>query len=125
MISNPATLSSGMLLAERASISKRGDALIIIAQCLAQYLPGVLAQQRRRRRIDSRREAHIERRFDIGNHPCSRMRNLAKTMPLTCFGCVESLLDGSQITNRNVGFLHLCHPILELVAGKDPGDDGA
>src|ERR1700758_5889135 len=74
-------LSGCMLLAERTCVCKRGDALVVIAQCVAQDLFGVLAQQRRRRRVDRRCQTHIERRFDVGDHARSRVRNLADAMP--------------------------------------------
>src|ERR1700730_7466183 len=122
---SPAVLGSGMLLAKGPCAVSPAYALVVIAQCLAQDLLGVLAQQWRRRWINRRRQAHIERRFDIGDHACSRMRNLAETMPFACFGRVEPLLHGSQIANRDVGLLHLGHPVLELVAGKDPRNNGA
>ncbi len=53
------------------------------------------------------------------------MRDLAEAMTIAHFRRVESLLDGTKIANRYVGLLHLRHPVLELVAGKNPGNDGA
>src|SRR5215813_3177571 len=47
------------------------------------------------------------------------MWNSAEPMPFTRFRRVESLLHRTEIADRNIGLLHLRHPILELVACKD------
>src|SRR5258707_5097126 len=82
---------------------KRCDAGIVVAECLAQNILCMLAQQGRGDRVGDRRQVKAERRFDIGDRACGRVRNLADAMALAHFRRVESLLDSTQITDRDIG----------------------
>src|SRR5260370_4291561 len=79
------------------------DAGIIVAESLAQNVLCMLAQQGRGDRVGDRRQIKAERRFDVGDRACGRVRNLADAMALAHFRRVESLLDSTQITDRDIG----------------------
>src|SRR5438270_5561214 len=112
-------------LPECARFGKPCKPFIVIAKCLAQNIPGVLAEQWRRYGIDRGSEAHIEWRFDIGDRACGRVRNTAQPMALARFGRIEALLDRPKIANRYIGLLHLGDPVLKPVAREDSGNNGA
>src|SRR5471032_881085 len=78
-------------LPERPGFGQRSDAGIVIAERLAQHRSGVLAEQGRCDRIDHRRQFHAERRFDIGDRACGRVRNLAEAMTLATAGSVPNI----------------------------------
>src|SRR5207244_11304926 len=99
-------------LPESAHSSKPSKPVIAVAKCLAQNLLGVFAEQWRRYGINHGSQAHIERRFDIGDGASGRVRDTAQAMALARFGRIEPLLDRAKIANRYVGLLHLGHPIL-------------
>ena len=61
----------------------------------------------------------------LGTVPAVGCGISAEAMAIAHFRCVESLLDGAQIADRNVGLLHLRHPVLEPIAGKHAGNDRA
>src|SRR5664280_2530867 len=79
-------------------VGKRGDATVVIAERLAQNVPRMFAEQRRGDGVDDRRQAEMDRRFDIGDRACGRVRYLTNAMALAYFRRVESLLDGPKIT---------------------------
>src|SRR5205823_6868677 len=111
-------------LPESPRLGQGRDTSLIIAEGLSEHFPGVLAEQWRRHRIDGWRQAHVQRRVNIGDGARRRMRNAAETMTVAHFRRVEAFLDGAQIADRYVGLLHLRHPMLTTVAGKDTGNDG-
>src|SRR5918999_1440271 len=96
-----------------------------LADRILEYFPGMLTQQRRRHGLDGWRQAHLQRRFNIGDSARGRMRDPAEAMAVAYFRRVESFLYRAQIANRYVGLLHLRHPVLKPVGRKDTGDDGA
>ena len=112
-------------LPERPGFGQLCDARIVIAERLVQHRFGVLAEQGRCDRIYHRRQFHAQRRFDIGDRARGRVRDPAEAMTLAHFRCVEPLLDGTKIADRNIGLLHLRDPVLQLVARKNLADDGA
>src|SRR5437868_11814125 len=77
--------------------------VVVIAECLAQNVIGMFAEQRCSYGLDHRGQAHIERSFDIGDRTCSRVRDTAQAAALARFGRIEPLLDRAKITNRYVG----------------------
>src|SRR5271168_907254 len=115
----------GQYLAEHAGFRQRGNPRLVIAERIAQYVPGVLAEQRRCDGIDDRRQRHIEWGFDVRNGACFGMRDLADAMALTRLRRVKGFFHGAQETDRNIGRLHSRHPILAGVLRKDFGEDGA
>src|SRR6267142_2286533 len=112
-------------LPESPRLGQGRDTAVVVSERLSKHFPGVLAEQRRRHGIDRRRQAHMERRFNVGNSARRRMRDPAETVAVAHFRSVEAFLDRAQIANRYVGFLHLGHPVLEPVAGEDACNNGA
>src|ERR1700682_2441420 len=84
-------------------LGKRCDAGIVVAECLAQNVLCVLAQQGRGDWVGDRRQVETEWRFDIGDRACGGVRNLAEAMALAYFRRVECFFDGTKITDGDVG----------------------
>src|SRR6202035_718812 len=105
-----------------ARVGKRRDATIVIAERLAQHVFGMFAEQGRGDGVDDRRQAEMDRRFDIGDRACGWMRYLAEAMALAYFRRVERLLDGPKITDGDAGRLHFHHPILAIVLHENSGE---
>src|SRR5665811_561275 len=62
---------------KNSRLGKRSDAGVVIAERLAQHFLCMLAQQGRGYGIDDRRQAEMDRRFDIRDRARGRVRNLA------------------------------------------------
>src|ERR1700730_2926581 len=118
-------LTVDLYLAKRTGPCEYRDAGIVVTKRLTQDIPGVLAQQRSRDGIDRWRKLHIEWRLDVRHRAGGRMGYLADTVSLARFGCVKALLDRSKVANRNIGVFHFGHPALELVTGKNAGNNRA
>src|SRR5216684_3056673 len=88
-------------------LSELYDTTIVVAKCIAQDVFRMLAQQGRSHRINRRRQAHVDGRLDVGDPFRRRVRNLAETVTLPRFGRIESLFDGAEIADRDIGQLHL------------------
>src|SRR6516165_6083507 len=110
-------------LSECTRTDERGNTIITIAQRFPQDFFRMLAQKRRGHGVDGRGQPHIQRCLDVRSRACSGVWDQAQSTSFASLRCVESLLDCSQVTDRYVGFLHLCHPVLQLVAGKDSSND--
>src|ERR1700722_4859925 len=83
-------------LSKNSRTGKRSDPTVVIAECLSQHIPGVLAQRGRGHRIRDRGQAQTNRRFDIRDRTRGRVRDLANTMALTHLRRIEGLLDGTE-----------------------------
>src|SRR6266404_7907567 len=108
---------------ENPRIGKRCDASIVIAERLAQHFPCMHAQQRGSYGVDCRRQAEVDRRFDIGDGAGGRVWNLAEAMALAYFRCIERLLESPKKTDGDVGRLHPGHPVFANILHKYPGKD--
>src|SRR5664279_3347632 len=110
---------------ENSRLGKRRDAGVVIAERLAQNFPRMLAQQGGGYGVDCRRQAEMNRRFDIGDVARSRVRNLAEAMAQAYFRSIEGLLDGPKIADGDIGRLHPGHPVFASILHKNAGKNRA
>src|SRR6266705_2626926 len=84
-------------LAKSPRLGQSRDAAVIIAERFAQHLVRMLTKQRCGHGIDGRRQAHMERRFDVRHGARGWMRNLAEAVAIAHLRRIEALFNSAEI----------------------------